>query len=113
MRRASVRVVEVKRVSQESTKSGQTRQADHYGEEGLENDTQERESRLLSDLPFAVRILYAPQLGCARRRCAARYASFQSRNQTPLSTGDGGASAAKSREGQRASVWQGQGITFL
>jgi hypothetical protein len=46
------------------SKSGHTRQADHFGQEGVENDAQERERGLLSDLPFAARILYTPQLGC-------------------------------------------------
>ena len=44
---------------------GQARPADHYGKNDLEDDAKERESGSLSDLPFAARVLHAPQLGCA------------------------------------------------
>ncbi len=91
---------------------GQAGPADYDGEKGLEDNAQERGSSSLPDLQPAARILYASQLGRARHRGAASDASFESGNQAPLPTGDGGAGARESGKSQPASVRQGQSITF-
>jgi hypothetical protein len=46
------------------SESSQTRSTDHYGQNGLEDDTKERGGSSLSDLPFEACGLHTPQLGC-------------------------------------------------
>ena len=75
-----------------------------WREESVDENPQEREDCVLPHLQPKARFLHASKQSGFRHRCYKSYASFQRRNQAPISIRDGGGSSGSNESRQHGNL---------